>query len=268
MSRKLENRSLDRGIQVLEVLARNGPCPLFRLHQQTGLPKSTLRRLLATLVQHNFVRLGLDDGCYRANISLPWASGLALPTVAARLVSAALPHMVELTQTIEWPSDLLIFRRDRMVIVESTRPLSPFSLYRAMIDFEVSLFWTAGGLAYLSTLPSETVVQIMRDLSGNERWGPKRFGLTERGFLAELAQIRRQGYATRRPGYTGETIGDDGLHAIAVPILEEGVAFGALTICWIRKFMTPQRFAKSHLGRLQTTAQAITEALHRRPVDR
>ena len=268
MKRKLENRSLDRGIQVLEVLARNGPCPLYRLHQQTGLPKSTLRRLLATLMAHNFVRLGLDDGCYRANISLPWASGLALPTVTARLVASALPHMVQLTQRIEWPSDLLVFRRNRMVIVESTRPLSPFSVYRAMIDFEVSLFWTAGGLAYLSSLENDTVVRIMRDLSHDERWGPQRFGLTERGFLAELALIRRQGYATRRPGYTGETISDDGLHAIAVPIHEEGPAVGALTICWIRKYMPPQRFAKLYLDRLQAGAQAISQTLRSRHAHR
>ena len=261
MARRLENRSLDRGIQVLEVLARHGPCPLFRLHQHTGLPKSTLRRLLGTLVQRHFVRMGIDDGCYRVNVSLPWASGVALPTVSARMVEAALPHMVQLTHKIDWPSDLLAFRADRMVIVESTRPLSPFSLYRALIDFEVNLFATAGGLAYLSTLDDRKVARLMRGLSHDERWGATRFGLTEQGLLAELAQIRRQGFATRRSGYTGETISDDQLHAIAVPIHEEGPAIGALTICWLRTYMPPERFARKHLDRLQAAAHAVTQEL-------
>jgi IclR family mhp operon transcriptional activator len=261
MPRALETRSLDRGIQVVEALARHGPCPLFRLHQLTGLPKSTLRRLLATLVQRHFVRTGIEDDRYRVNISLPWASGVALPTVSARLVEAALPHMALLTHKIEWPSDLLAFRRDRMVIVESTRPLSPFSLYQALIDFEVNMFATAGGLAYLSTLDDRKVARLMHDLSGDERWGATRFGLTEQALAAELAQIRRQGYATRRSGYTGETISDDQLHAIAVPVREEGTAIGALTICWLRTYMPPERFARRHLDRLQATAQAITQDL-------
>ena len=261
MPRALETRSLDRGIQVLEALARHGPCPLFRLHELTGLPKSTLRRLLGTLLHRHFVRVGIDDGCYRVNVSLPWVSGVALPTVSARLVEAALPHMTQLTHEIEWPSDLLALRRDRMVIVESTRPLSPFSLYRGLIDFEVNMFASAGGLAYLSTLDDRKVARLMNDLRVDERWGATRFGLDEQVLLAELAQIRRQGYAARRSGYTGETINDDQLHAIAVPIHEVGPAIGALTICWLRAYMPPERFARRHLDRLRATADAITQDL-------
>ena len=95
----------------------------------------------------------------------------------------------------------------------------------------------------------------------SEPWGATRFGLTEQTLLAELAQIRRQGFATRRSGYTGETISDDQLHAIAVPIHEEGPAIGALTICWLRTYMPPERFARQHLDRLQATAHAITQEL-------
>jgi len=45
-------RSLDRGLDLMEVLAREGAQTLAQLHAATGLPKSTIRRLLATLQAH------------------------------------------------------------------------------------------------------------------------------------------------------------------------------------------------------------------------
>jgi IclR family mhp operon transcriptional activator len=61
MDTKLENRSLDRGLMILEVLARDAHCSLHQLHERTALPKSTIRRLLGTLRKHHFIRQGLTD---------------------------------------------------------------------------------------------------------------------------------------------------------------------------------------------------------------
>jgi IclR family mhp operon transcriptional activator len=74
MAIKLENRSLDRGLRLLEVLARDAHCSLHQLHERTALPKSTIRRLLGTLRKHHFIRQGLTDALYRANVILPWAA--------------------------------------------------------------------------------------------------------------------------------------------------------------------------------------------------
>ncbi|HEY8579406.1 MAG TPA: helix-turn-helix domain-containing protein, partial [Beijerinckiaceae bacterium] len=54
-------RAVHRALDVLDYLSANGPSSLQRLHAGTGLSKSALRRLLSTLVQRRFVRMGLSD---------------------------------------------------------------------------------------------------------------------------------------------------------------------------------------------------------------
>src|SRR5262245_55573285 len=101
MPNKLENRSLDRALTILEVLAQDAPCTLHQLHERSKLPKSTIRRLLGTLKKRHFVRQGISDGLYRTNIALPWATDREHAATAARVVEVARPHMIRLTENIK-----------------------------------------------------------------------------------------------------------------------------------------------------------------------
>src|SRR5688572_6467510 len=71
MPHAAENRSLDRALAVLNVLSAHGASSLRDLHVHTHLPKSTIRRLLGTLIRHKIVRRSLNDRLYRANMNLP-----------------------------------------------------------------------------------------------------------------------------------------------------------------------------------------------------
>lgn len=263
MVRKLENRSLDRGIDLLVALAQAGPCTLHGLHERTGLAKSTIRRLLGTLLERHVVRKGLGDGLYRSNVVLPLPTSSALTTTSALLVTVASPHMLALTERVEWPSDLHLYVHDRMRIIKSTRPFSPFCLYRVRIDFDVSMFAAASGLAYLSTLDAPRVGSLVASLAPDQRWGPGRFGWTRASLLSHLARVRAQGYASRLEAYRGESVADDKLSAIAVPLMVGGAGIGALTLCWPRQFCSPEKFAKRHLGELVRTAQVVGGELER-----
>jgi len=258
---RLENRSLDRAITVLETLARSGACTLADLNRQTGLPKSTLRRLLATFRRRGMVRKSFSDGRYRSNIAMTVAQGSLLSPRAARLVDAALPHMTTLTHQVGWPSDLHIPALDRMRVIESTRPLSPFYLWRGGLDAEVNMFGSASGLLYLSQLGEPALRALLARMSADPIWGPGRFGLKEEQLRGELADIRKQGYAPRRSGYLGETSPDDRLNAIAAPLSEQGRMVGAITMCWVRDYMSAEAFAKRHIAALSATARRISDEL-------
>ncbi len=118
MAKSLENRSVDRAITVLEILAKDRRCSLHQLHERTRLPKSTLRRLLRTLTKRHLVRVGISDGLLRPNIAFPWSGDRAHAAHIGHVVEIALPHMVELTRRIGWPSDLHVYNNGRMQIVE------------------------------------------------------------------------------------------------------------------------------------------------------
>jgi IclR family transcriptional regulator, mhp operon transcriptional activator len=251
-------RSVHRALDVLETLVERGPAGLHQLHSATGLSKSTLRRLLATLVHRRFVRQGISDGMYRSNVATPRGINTELTVRIGRLVEVARPHMLALTQHVRWPSDLHIYANGRMRILESTHGLSPFGRSSGfMIDSELNLFAAASGLAFLASRHDEFALRLANELESDEFWSMSRFGLTPSRLVAELRKVRRAGFATRRVTQGRQ----DGSNAIAVTIVEGDCSVGALTISWRGQLMSAEEFAAQHLAALQSTARAISDAL-------
>jgi IclR family mhp operon transcriptional activator len=262
MGRQLENRSLDRGLAILNSLSIHGASSLRDLHVRTRLPKSTIRRILGTLVRRKIVRRSLSDQLYRANIYLPTLNSRFPPNEAA-LVDRALPHMVQLTRSIGWSCDLHIFERTRSRIIESTRPLSPYFQYERHIDLEVSVFASAGGLAVLSTWEEAAVLALVSEIGDHPVWGLSRLGLTARDLLATLRHARATGYAVRSSRFRSETPLANRMQAIACPIFREEVSLGALAVLWTKGSLEPAEFAEAHLNALKQAAALISADLSR-----
>lgn len=262
---KLENRSLDRALTIMEALARGAPCSLHQLHERSGLPKSTIRRLLGTLNKRHFIRQGISDGLYRTNIALPWASDREHAATAARLVEVARPHMVRLTETIKWPSNLGIPRGGRWHLIESTRSLSPFKMDRQkVLDYERNIFATATGLAYLSALDDTQVSNLVRAQAADRQWGVEYVKIDERALLRELQIIRAKGYATRRKGFYARPESRR-YNAIAVPINDGRRPIGSINIWWPKRHLSANQFARKYLTELRVTADAISADLAKLP---
>ncbi|MCC6947634.1 MAG: helix-turn-helix domain-containing protein [Bradyrhizobiaceae bacterium] len=261
MGRPLENRSLDRGLQILNSLSVNGASSLQDLHAHTRLPKSTIRRLLGTLIRHKIVRRSLSDRLYRANISLPMQTKRGSALREGQLIDCALPHMIEMTRSIGWSCDLHLFQRTRSRVVESTRPLSPFFQYERQIDLQVPVFASAAGLAVLSTWPESAVLALVDEIGDDPQWGLSRLGMTKRSLLSVLKQVRANGYSMRVPEYRGQSALANALNAIARPVFRGESAIGALVLLWPKGYLAHDRFAGLHLHRLQEAAAAISADL-------
>ena len=256
-----QNRSLDRGISLMEALAQRESLSLAELHRITGLPKSTIRRLMATLVGRSIARRSLADGRYRINVTLPHISPKVVPRELALIADTAMTHALALTRTVGWPSDLHILDGTAMQIIDSTRVFSPFQLYRGQLNRHVNLFGSASGIACLSLRSEGEVRALHQATEGNRIWGLARLGIAFADYLPILEGARRRGYGTRLSNELGETPFDDLLAAIAVPIGPQGRSLGALTLLWPRSFASPETFASRHLDALQQAADAINRAL-------
>lgn len=253
-------RSIHRALDVLEFLVGNGACGLQAIHRGTGLSKSTLRRILATLVERGYVRLGLTDRMYRSNVATP----LGLPQDEfpriARLVNAARPHMIALTRKVRWPAGLHFYVPGRMRIVETTHGLSHFGQASGLaLDSELNIFAAASGLAWLSANPDERVLSIVASLQASELWSLQRYGLTPTQLLSELAVIRERGWAQRRT--TQGTL--ENMVGVSVPLHEKLRPVGALTLSWRREAMTIDEFTDLHINELRQTAQSINDVFRK-----
>lgn len=257
-----QTRSVHRALDVLEHLAERGPSSLQQLHAGTGLSKSTLRRLLATLVERRFVRMGISDGMYRTNVATPSAIDPELTLRIGRLVEVARPHMLALTTQVRWPSDLHIYVPGRMRILESTHGLSPFGRYTGMgLDAELNLFAAASGLSFLANKDDAFVLELVEALEHEEFWSLSRFGVPPARLIEELKEIRRQGFAKRR---LTQGRNDHRRDAIAVTVFEGKEPIGGLTISWQRQLMAADAFAALHLDALKAAAKAISDGLRPR----
>jgi len=256
-----ENRSVDRAITLIEALARQDSMSLADLHAETGLPKSTIRRLLGTLVRRRIARRSIADERYRINVVLPDISPETIPRGLSLIADAALPHALALTRSVGWPSDLHVRDGIAMRIIDSTRAFSPHRLYRGQINRRLNAFGAASGVACLAAGAPSTADALHRATYGDPVWGLARFGMTRGTYDRVLDRARTDGYGIRLATYLGETRVDDSLAAIAVPINHQRDVIGALTLLWPRAFATPAAFAGEHLSDLRRTVGLIEASL-------
>ena len=264
MASKLQNESLDRGLTILQTIAAAGDCSLADLHRATGISKSAIRRLLATLIQHRLVRRSLADSRYRSTMTFPVSAGAPVPAELFWVVDVAMPYVTELTRSIDWPSDLHLIAGDRMRVLDSTRPLSPFHLYRGLVNREVNIFGSASGMCCLAELGDAEAMRIAAHTEGDPVWGLERFNVTNEEYRIHLRRTRARGYGARIARFVGETVFDDGLAAIACPIYAGPRLMGAVSLLWAKSYLDPESFAARFLPNLKQTTTQITEALTRK----
>lgn len=253
-----KTRSLERALDILELLGARGPSALHELQRVSGLPKSTLRRLLETLTRRQFVRRGLADGIYRTNITAPNRGNQTHQGMITRLVNVATPLLLDVNDAIRWPIDLHIQHEGRMQIIESTRAISPLGFnHPYKPEIELNIFASASGLCYLSTLSNQRVLKVVDTLRNQEAWSLARYRISPKRLLQELESVRNNGYARRLSNQTDQ----NNFHAIATPIFSHNKGIGAVSVWWPRSYLPVAAFAERHAMRLQELARAISSEL-------
>lgn len=225
-------RALRRGLEVLEIMARRGePLGLAELHRTSGIDKSTLLRLLATLVERGWACRGLGDGRYRLTATLA-SLGQGISEDASWLVSAT-PLLVELHDTLGWPSDLALVEEASLRIIETSRPLSRRIRHREVLGFRPSPLRSALGRAWLVGSGEKQRQALLKRLS----LGPgEAAGLArDREYLARLvAEFAELGHARRDPAERLMVSAEEpGYSAIALPIRRAGEVRACLSVVFV-----------------------------------
>jgi IclR family transcriptional regulator, mhp operon transcriptional activator len=261
MSTVLQHKSLDRGITVMETLAREGACSLADLHRISGISKSSIRRILATLVTRRLVRQSFADKKYRINVVFPVAASEPVPADQAYAVDVALPIVSELTKKIEWPSDIHLLEGDRMRVLDSTRPLSPFHLYRGVVNRQLNIFGAATGMCCLAELGATEFHRIVAHLVGDGVWGLERIKMQKEEYLNHIRETRERGYGVRVAGLVGPSYFGDGLSAIACPIYSGTRLVGAVSLLWPKAYLSNEEFGDRYASDLIAATNEISEKL-------
>lgn len=242
-----------RTLQLLESLNRYPVSSIAQLHQQTGIPKPSLVRLLQTLEGQGYVRRAPRLGSYHLTSKVRvLASGFHSEP---RIVEVVAPLLDALTASIKWPAALAIPDQGMAVIRYSTTPRSPLALLHSTIDMRLSLMTRALGRAYLAFCEDEEREALIRDAlaSGD----PESLAAQDRRSLdATLELIRRQGYALRDPKVRPVS------KTLAVPVFDASRVVGAIGVTWFTSTMSDAEAIARYLGPLQQVAEQARAGLN------
>jgi IclR family acetate operon transcriptional repressor len=199
-------QSLERAFLLLELMAEEGgEVPLSRLAVGSGLPLSTIHRLIRTLVARGYVRQ-LPSRRYVLGprlIHLGESSSRALGTWA-------LPHLTDLVDGIGETANMAMLDGDRVVYVAQVPSRHSMRMFTE-VGRRVHLHCTGVGKALLAQLPRETARELV-GRAGMPRRTPHTITDPD-ALMAELDRIEQQGYAVD----DGEQ--EAGVRCVSVPVL-------------------------------------------------
>ncbi len=248
---------------MLRALEGHAGLTLAELHAMTGMAKPTLLRMLLTLEQSGMAWKAIGDGRYRRRIG---PVGKARPDERVyRIAEVAAPHLEALQRKVIWPSDLLVFRNYRLELAETSRRQSNLGLFPYRIGFRIDMFLTAPGRAWLAFCPDRERERIIAHARRHPPPNPRSRAVLQGELEGILATTRRLGYASREPlfGGTDQDISDfdDGLDAIAVPVMDGPRVLAAMNLVWPRKYRLKAKIVRDHLADLKAAASAIAAAV-------
>ena len=230
---KIPVQSLERAFALLETLSQNPRgIGLVELSSQTLLHKSTVHRLLSSMIGMGYVVKDSFSGLYRLTYKLLELSSSVL--YGTDILTSAKPHL-DLLAEQAGESVHLVFPDDfRIVYVYKNDTSSHTFQMRSHIGLRNPMYSTAVGKSILATLSADEVAKIWDE--SNVRAITPNTVTTLAQLTAQLDRVRNLGYALDNE--ENET----GVRCVGVSIPDQtGRAVAAISVSAPASRMTDER---------------------------
>lgn len=259
MASYLPVAALVRGLDVLAALNKlRDRATVGELHRETRINKATIVRMLETLAHAGFVHRDPDRSYYEVTgKTLLLCAGYDQHRAVGRIVA---PILAEFRKQVAWPSDVAIFDRDAMLVVDTSREAEahPMLLNR-LPGYRAPMLATSLGLAYLAFSDAATRTDILHQQASDPApWNELARDAAKCGRY--LDSIRARGYAEMHPAYSRADYGNQ-LSAIGVPILRNGAAIAAMNVLFLKSAIPLEKAVDTLLPGLKKSADKIAAAI-------
>ena len=251
-------RGLARGLQVLRALnaMEDGHATSQQLADLTGLHRTTVRRLLETLMEEGFVRRSTSDDSFRLTLAVRSLSEGFTDT--ERIATVAPPIMGQLLQRVAWPSDLTTPDGDAMIIRETTHRFSRLSFHRAMVGRRLPILLTAAGRAYFAMCPDEEredILELLRSGAGGDE--QQAFARNDALVRKLIRRVRDDGFGSNHGDWTAQAK----IGAVAVAISADERVIASLNVIFLSRAVRLEDAVRRYVPELQKAALDIADAL-------
>ncbi len=251
------NRSLERALQILNVFGAQEQTgakqslSLAQLSETLNLPRATVLRLCATLVNYDFLRQNPDTKRYSLGLRLFELGSLVFYSFSLRKTAG--PFLDQLQVKLGATVFLGILEKDELLYVDKREdPKNPIS-FTSKIGTRRPPYWGMLGPAIMAQLPEKEIERLLekKPLAVTA----KRSHTKKEEFLGWLRQIKQQGYAIDI-----ETA-MDGISGVGAPIYDfTGKVVAAIGIGFISSSLDQQDIKKA-VKEIVDTAMSVSREL-------
>ncbi len=184
-------QAVDRSLAILEAMARDGgPMALGEISAEVELTRSTVHRLLSTLISRGFARQDLFTGRYSLGLKALEVGTSILASLDIR--SIARPYLRGLAQDCGETANLAVLEGLDVVYIDQVEAESIIKM-RARLGSRGPAHCTGSGKVLLAALPDEELERVLRG-KVLKRYTTRT--IADPGRLRqELSRVRKEGYA-------------------------------------------------------------------------
>lgn len=219
--------SVAKALSIVEYVGLNGRRSLAEISEHTGLPRSTLLRLIAALVEFEFLRR-TDHGEYGIALKL-WRIGCAAADYG-NLHETILPTLRHLVEKTSETALYAVYDNGRAVYMEKVEGLHPIRAY-ASVGGHSPAYATATGKTLLAWRVEDEIARV----------GAEAARFTEathigsKAILLNAAEVRRNGFAVNRGEWR------EGVWGVAAPVFgRDPLPLAAIGVTGPRDRVEPQ----------------------------
>ncbi|WP_246943120.1 IclR family transcriptional regulator [Bacillus pinisoli] len=251
MERENMVKSVSRALDIVHLVSmKKGGLGVTEIANQIDINKSSVYRILSTLVQYGYVEQDVETGRYKLGYKFLEVSSRLLESIDLR--AEARPYLQELEQETNEVIHLVVYDQGEVVYIEKLEGTETLRMH-SKVGKRAPMHCTSVGKAILANLPSSVVLDIV------ERKGlPMHTNKTiteKEAFLMELNNVKKLGYALDLEE------NEPGISCIAVPIfdhLERAIAAVSISGPTIR--MTGERMEQLQ-GKMREIGYRISTRL-------
>ncbi len=259
---------VERALQILETMNRASNLQVHEISSGTGIPQSSVIRLLDQLITAGYVdKISRRDGYQLTSKVRRLSWGFRFDDIVAEV---AAPLMSEFTCKYRWPVFIGLADGDQVIVLYGTAAESAVAVDPLVHEVPTPFLMSALGKAYLAFCPEWERKAIISRLLMSRRSTDKL--AQEPGTLRHILQtVRKTGYAITDEGLRFKSVGvstevaDARKRAtgLAVPVLSQDRVIACLSLRFMRSVIKDTDVANRYLEPLKQLATEIAEEVHR-----
>jgi len=242
-------QTVDRALVILELLARE-QLTATDIQKKLNLNKSTVHRLMMTLLNRGFVERNTVSGYYQIGLKMIEISSIRLNQI--ELKTEASPYLYQLAEKVNHSVQLAIYDQEEAVFIEKIEKYRSMHMY-CQIGSRTPLYASAVGKILLS----EYTDQEVKDILGQhifQKFTENTHTKVE-GVLEEIRLSRKTKYAVDRAEH------EMGVYCMAMPVYDyRSKIIAAVSISGLKESIYKENGEKNRTA-LAYTCQEISKRM-------